>query len=182
VLAVSFATVLVGCSQDDDDPGVASLSSDPTSGTSGEPSQEDTEKAMKKYDDCLRSGLQEYGIDPIYLFPPDLGPGETDPEPSDADQKAIDEVMQDCEKYRLTQNLSEEEKTGLMERALKVSQCMRDKGYDDFPDPRLGQDGGVAMEFNQDSGLDPKDPAFLKAEKECHDEHNPDPDDSEGQS
>ena len=49
--------------------------------------------------------------------------------------------------------------------ALKFSRCMRENGVD-MPDPQTGGTGKSGSE-NEFSGIDPSDPAFKRAEKEC---------------
>jgi hypothetical protein len=43
---------------------------------------------------------------------------------------------------------------------------MREHGLD-FPDPTFGENGEATIRIGKGDGLDPKDPKFQKAEKEC---------------
>jgi hypothetical protein len=55
-----------------------------------------------------------------------------------------------------------------LKNALKVSQCMRDHGIKDFPDPS-SSGGGISMRINGSPGsdLNPSDPLFQAAQKAC---------------
>ena len=47
--------------------------------------------------------------------------------------------------------------------ALKFAQCMRANGYPNFPDP----DASGRINLDPNSGLDPNDPTFQKAQQAC---------------
>ncbi len=56
-----------------------------------------------------------------------------------------------------------------LQNALKMSQCMRDHGITDFPDPQ-SQGGGrisISLHGSPGSDLNPNDPAFQAAQKAC---------------
>ncbi|MFJ5155908.1 hypothetical protein ACIQCF_30920 [Streptomyces sp. NPDC088353] len=55
--------------------------------------------------------------------------------------------------------------TGPQDRALAYSQCMRDNGVSEFPDP--SEDGGIKI--GPGSGLDPNSSEFKKAREACQD-------------
>lgn len=55
--------------------------------------------------------------------------------------------------------------TSSQDRALAYSQCMRDNGVPNFPDP--SEDGGIKI--GPDSGLDPGSGEFEKAREACQD-------------
>jgi hypothetical protein len=48
---------------------------------------------------------------------------------------------------------------------LAYSQCMREHGLSDFPDPQPG--GGIAIQVKPGSDLDPNDPQFKTADDAC---------------
>ena len=48
--------------------------------------------------------------------------------------------------------------------AVKYSQCMRENGVPEFPDP---VDGRIQVRFQKGSGLDPESDAFKKAQQTC---------------
>ncbi|MFI0487312.1 hypothetical protein [Actinomadura sp. 9N215] len=45
------------------------------------------------------------------------------------------------------------------------SQCMRDNGIGEFPDPK--PDGSMLLKAGKDTGLDPESPKFKSAQKAC---------------
>ncbi|MEU6250864.1 hypothetical protein [Glycomyces sp. NPDC047010] len=54
------------------------------------------------------------------------------------------------------------------EEALAYSQCMRDNGVTDFPDPEQNGDGGISLGLPE--GIDPDDETFKAAEEACEDQ------------
>ena len=56
-----------------------------------------------------------------------------------------------------------------LQNALKMSQCMRDHGITDFPDPQSQGGGRVSISLHGSPGsdLNPNDPAFQRAQKIC---------------
>jgi hypothetical protein len=56
-----------------------------------------------------------------------------------------------------------------LQSALKMSQCMRDHGITDFPDPQSGSGGRISISLHGSPGsdLNPNDPAFQRAQKVC---------------
>jgi hypothetical protein len=56
-----------------------------------------------------------------------------------------------------------------LQNALKMSQCMRDHGITDFPDPQSGSGGRISISIHGSPGsdLNPSDPAFQRAQKVC---------------
>jgi hypothetical protein len=49
---------------------------------------------------------------------------------------------------------------------LKFSQCMRAHGVPNFPDP-VGGAGGIKLQINAHSGIDPSSPSFKSAQAKC---------------
>jgi hypothetical protein len=51
---------------------------------------------------------------------------------------------------------------------------MRDKGWEDFPDPEINEDGGMGIQLGPDSGLprpgDPNADQFQQDQEDCIDE------------
>ena len=50
---------------------------------------------------------------------------------------------------------------------LRFSQCMRTHGITNFPDPTFGSGGGVGLQFGPSSGINPRSPAFQRAQSAC---------------
>jgi hypothetical protein len=61
--------------------------------------------------------------------------------------------------------LSEEQEQKFKDAALEHARCMRDHGID-FPDPTFSEGGGATIKLGKGS-VDPNDPDFKAAEKEC---------------
>jgi hypothetical protein len=55
------------------------------------------------------------------------------------------------------------------EEALAYSECMRDNGVPDFPDPEENGDGGIRLGMPGDGSLDPESEEFQAAEEACKD-------------
>jgi hypothetical protein len=62
--------------------------------------------------------------------------------------------------------LSPEQAREFRQQALAHARCMREHGVD-FPDPRVSEDGGAVVDIGPGSGLDPRSPAFRKAQEAC---------------
>lgn len=50
---------------------------------------------------------------------------------------------------------------------IKAAQCMRAHGVPNFPDPQFGDNGQATLSIKKGSGVDPRDPAFQRAQKTC---------------
>lgn len=73
------------------------------------------------------------------------------------DQEAMEKAQEACQKYLPPISAEDRKKGG--ENALKFSQCMRENGVEEFPDPK----GGM---MRVDKGLT-DDPDFEKAQQAC---------------
>ena len=51
--------------------------------------------------------------------------------------------------------------------ALANSRCMRSHGVPNFPDPQFGSNGQVSIKITKGSGIDPRSPAFQRAQQAC---------------
>ncbi|RRR99336.1 hypothetical protein [Glycomyces terrestris] len=54
------------------------------------------------------------------------------------------------------------------EQALAYSECMRDNGVPEFPDPEQNEGGGISLGLNED--VDPESEEFKAAEEACEDQ------------
>ena len=121
----------------------------------------DPQEAMLAFARCMR----EQGVDI-----PDPVPGGTavEVDPGGADAPFRDdfrEAEKTCRKHLANvkpPELSEEDEGELREAALAHARCMREHGID-MPDPQV-DGGGVRIE---PGSIDPQDPEFRKAQKEC---------------
>jgi hypothetical protein len=50
---------------------------------------------------------------------------------------------------------------------LKFSQCMREHGLTNFPDPTFGSSGTVRLQIARQAGVDPNSPTFRQAQAAC---------------
>jgi hypothetical protein len=62
-------------------------------------------------------------------------------------------------------DMEEATPTGAEDRALAYSECMRENGLEEFPDP--GDDGSLLV--SEDTGIDPASAEFREAEEACKD-------------
>jgi hypothetical protein len=142
-------------------------------GDSGTPSAGDVKHNMRqaalKYAQCMRS----HGVD---MPDPQFsgggmsmrigGPGaDRIPKATlDSAQKACQKILESVK----PPTMSKAQQAKARKAALKMAQCMRDKGFD-FPDPQFGANG----EFQQriggpgKSGPNPNDPRFQQAMQAC---------------
>jgi len=137
---------------------------DPETPAANAASEDDeVREAQVKFAECMR----EQGVD--MPDPKTDGPtkfkvgGDSGISPEE-----FEDASEACEKYRedIRPNLSEEEQAEFKEQALEHARCMREHGID-FPDPKFSAEGGAEIELRRGSGVDPEDPEFQAAEKEC---------------
>jgi hypothetical protein len=182
--APALALALAACSTPSN-AGVATLD-DGAEAEAGEPSDtKDTEAEIQKWTECMR----ENGVDiPDATVDEDGGfqitrrvDSEDGPPAggavrlSDDFEKAIEECG---DPPRIAgAGPSEEDLEEIQENALKLSQCMRDEGIEDFPDPdfsRSGPGAGAGMRVNVGGpfggGVDMEDPEVQAALEKCAEE------------
>jgi hypothetical protein len=151
-----------GCGGAEGDNGVATAGGGKATASAAQHSDE--ERALK-FAQCMR----EHGIDL-----PDPQDGKLPNIPEGLDPKKVDAAQQQCKQY--LPNGGEQPKVDpqRLEQLRKVSQCMRENGFPDFPDPTES-----GLHFGAKSGIDPQDPKFQAAQKTC-DKYAPDPSPSGG--
>lgn len=165
-LALVLAASAAGCGSGSSTPQVAAATSTsspassggsvPASGgaTSSPAAKDDHGVAWAK---CMRS----HGIavsDPVAG-----GKGAQMLLPKSVDHSKADAAMKLCQKYLPDGGKLIKADPAVVAQERKMSQCMRENGLPKFPDPNA--DGGI--ELNGSSGLDPKDPTFIKAQNKC---------------
>jgi hypothetical protein len=88
-------------------------------------------------------------------------PGKVDA----ADREKMQAAQEKCKQYLPNggepPKLSAEE----LDQMRKFSQCMRENGYPDFPDPQ--PDGGIRIEGDQNGTMDPESEQWKEAHKKC---------------
>jgi len=166
LLAGLLALSAAACSDDkDDDGGVASVDDGTATESAAEDDGEDLdgfEQALA-YSECMReNGIADFP-DPERNGENGVGlslPQGLDPE--DEDFKAAEEA---CEDLMPGPDEGETIDPEIYEALLDYSECMRENGIENFPDPEPG--GG--MMFNDDMGFDPQSEEFQAADEACVD-------------
>ncbi|MEV4137886.1 hypothetical protein AB0J72_37655 [Dactylosporangium sp. NPDC049742] len=146
------------------DNGVASAGGTPTASASAGSGNQPRDPAkdqenMLKYAQCMR----EHGID--MPDPQFEGGGVRMMLPQGTDKAKVDAANAECKQYMPNGGQPMKADPEMQERMRKYSQCMRENGVPEFPDP--GEDGGIRFEGGQGSNLDPGSEAFKKADQAC---------------
>ncbi|HEX3279160.1 MAG TPA: hypothetical protein VHR40_11625 [Thermoleophilaceae bacterium] len=129
--------------------------------------KQDMRQAALKYAQCMR----KHGVD---MPDPQFngkgmsmqigGPGE-----SAIPKATMDEAQRACQKIMESVKpppMSKAQVAKARKRALKMAQCMREKGFD-FPDPQFGTSGEIRQKIGPGSGINPEDPRFQQAMQDC---------------
>lgn len=159
VVAIAAAVLLAAGCGGTQGPGVASVS--PTASESASAAK-GKKKSAVAYAKCMR----EHGIESF----PDPGPngeialnatpgGELAP-----DNPAFQKADKAC-KPLLPDTGKPRDADKIRAANVKYAKCMRKHGIEDFPDPE--PDGTLQVKATPGSELDPKHPAYQKADKAC---------------
>jgi hypothetical protein len=149
--------------------------------------QADTEQSMEdaafEFAQCMRDhGIEDFPDPEVDSNggmsiggPGGGGPDELSPQEQEemqAAQEACQSILDDA--MPEGQELTPEEQAEMQDQALAMAQCMRDKGWEDFPDPEINEDGGMGIQLGPDSGLprpgDPNADQFQQDQEDCIDE------------
>jgi hypothetical protein len=150
-LLLGLTLVLTGCgSGGGSDPNVASAGDGGKKDSNDKPSKEDDEAKGLRFAKCMR----DHGVD---MDDPKDGRIEITSRPGQ--EATVNKAQEACQKYLPPVSAADRKKGD--EQGLKMSQCMRKHGVEDFPDPK---DGGIRI----DEGV-AKDPDFKKAQEACGD-------------
>jgi hypothetical protein len=153
--------------------GVASLESNgdgnnASGSTDTTVADEDLEEALLDWAACMReNGVdipdpQVDGDGRIMIGGPPPG-GDDDDSDSGAstdppDREAMDQAREECgDPPRPAGSFSEQDREEMQEHALKLAECMRDEGIEDFPDPDFSQMGPGVVTRENDSADDEAD-------------------------
>jgi hypothetical protein len=141
-------------------------------GGSGDPKtgadfKHDMRQAALKYAQCMR----KHGVD--MPDPQFNGKGMT-MQLGGPGQKAVPKATMDgaqkaCQKIMASVKpppMSKAQVAKARKRALKMAQCMREKGFN-FPDPQFGTGGEIRQKIGPGSGINPEDPRFQQAMQDC---------------
>ncbi|WP_238010371.1 hypothetical protein KZZ52_53875 [Dactylosporangium sp. AC04546] len=154
-----------GCGRSgDQDDGVASANGGKPSasatqgGGSGKRNPEADQEAFLNFAKCMR----EHGIP---MDDPQMDDGRIQMSmPEGTDKEKVDAAQEACKQYMPNGGEPMKADPATVEQMRKFSQCMRDNGITNFPDP--SEDGGIAIDVNK-LGVDPKSEEFKKAEEKC---------------
>jgi hypothetical protein len=120
------------------------------------------QEAALKFARCMR----EHGVD---VPDPKPGGGIQLAVPDGMAKTKVDAAQKACQKYMdavKPPELSDEQQKQARDAALAFSRCMREHGID-FPDPQFGDKGEAKIHIDKSSGINPNDPKFQQAQKEC---------------
>jgi hypothetical protein len=171
VLATIGLALLTGACGKHKDKGddVASLTGNKANpSASASTSDEDFQAQAEKFQKCMK----DHGVE-VHMAVPgddDGGPvtiqsshGPNDPaEPS---KEQMDKAMEACRQYAPNGGEPEQLDPETLEQVRKYSQCMRDHGIKDFPDPDSG--GRMSVMSTPGSDMDPNNATFKAAEAAC---------------
>jgi hypothetical protein len=167
---LGLACAVAACSSDPSSPGVASAGSGTptTTASNNAPSGSTNQKQeadQLAYSECMRS----HGVS---NFPDPNAQGQTQIQsngpsginPSSPTFKAASNACQS----KLGPPPTKAQQAQALHNALKMSQCMRNHGITDFPDPQ-SSGGRISMSIHGGPGgdLNPNDPLFAAAQKAC---------------
>ena len=155
-LAASASLTVAACG------GESPGSADGPSGRKGVDAK--TKQAMLNFAKCMR----EHGVD---MPDPKFNEGgsvqmtqnNANPEKARAAEQACKHFQDEVK----PPPASEAQQKEMRKRALANSQCMRDHGLANFPDPQFGEGGRMEMRLDKKSGVDPQSPTFQAAQKAC---------------
>jgi hypothetical protein len=161
VTALLPLVVLAGCATGNADPGVASASG----GTpTAEPAADDDSatgdpvERARQFAQCMR----DHGID---MPDPDAN-GSVTLDLQGTDQSKFDAASEACKEFAPGAGGEHAQvDPATLDKMRQFSQCMRDHGLADFPDPSA--DGGLQIKADGSSGLDPDSDVFKKAQEAC---------------
>jgi hypothetical protein len=160
-----LALTAAACSDDKgDDSGIPSAENSASeSAAEGDGEELDGFEEALAYSECMRdNGITEF---PDPERNGDNGIGLSLPEgtdPHDEDFKAAEEA---CEDLMPGPDEGETIDPEIYAALLEYSECMRENGIENFPDPQPG--GGIMM--NGDMGFDPESEEFQAADEACAD-------------
>ena len=154
--------VLAGCAGNPQTPNVATAGgATPTSSSSAAAGGEGGDGDQVKFAKCMReNGLPDF---------PD--PDTTDPHrfsimiPEGTPKATVDKAMAACKAFMPNGGERRPVDPAITAQLRKLSKCMRENGFPDFPDP--GADGGIQIENKGGTGIDPDSAEFKKAEETC---------------
>jgi hypothetical protein len=164
---IAALALLSGCAGDDKTgDGIAKAGEGTASASTGTDSNEgDIAAQTAKYASCMR----ENGVD---IPDPEVdddgrvkigGPAQGGADP--ADREKVQAAQEKCKQYLPNGGEPPALTAEQLDQLRKFSQCMRDNGYPDFPDPQ--PDGGIRIDGDQNTDMDPESEKWKEAHKKC---------------
>jgi hypothetical protein len=173
VLGALLALALAGCGgADAKDDGIASAGGTATPSSSASAASGTDKDRFLQYAQCMRqNGVPE--------FPdPEVNGGAVQMRlPDGVDRAKVDAAQQKCKQYLPNGGENSTPNPQLREQMLKLSQCMRENGVPNFPDPDDG--GGIRLDGGK-LGIDPQSDTFKSAQEKCQ-KYQPSPPPGGGQ-
>jgi hypothetical protein len=172
--AVLLALALAGCGGSSS-PGVAHIGttsaanapSTSNGGTSevGENSPA-LQREMVKFSQCMRTHGEPQFPEPVEGHITLNNHNGSGPNPESPQFQAAEKA---CHQYAPTPKApSPEQQAKMQEQALKFSECMRQHGVPNFPDPKFSGGGTrVSLKLGKSSGIEPGSPQFQAAQRAC---------------
>lgn len=156
--ALMLAVGTAGCAKDEDPTVVTADSGAPKAGATA--TTDSGENSALKYSQCMR----DQGL--AWFPDPGADGGLKVSVPEGTDQGTYKKAEDACKAYapwggKQGRPISKED----LSKIRQVSQCMRDQGFDKYPDPDAN--GSISID-SKVIGAEPDDPAFQKAIKECN--------------
>jgi hypothetical protein len=146
---------MAGCARHDDPVVATARSGAPTAGTVTTAGGQHSDL---KYSQCMR----DHGL---AWFPDPKPDGRLGVRvPSGTDENKLKKAQEACKAYAPDANQNGKISAADLDKIRRMSQCIRDHGFSNYPDP--DSNGGINVD-TKTLGADPDDPAFLKAMQEC---------------
>jgi hypothetical protein len=154
-IALMLTVGMAGCARHDD-PKVATVGSGtPKAGAGATAGGQNSDL---KYSQCMRDQGLTWFPDPG----PDGGLGVR--VPSGTDENTLKKAQEACKAYAPGANQNGKISAADVNKIRQVSQCVRDHGFPKYPDP--DSNGSIRVD-QRTLGVEPDDPAFVKAMQEC---------------
>lgn len=160
-----MALSAAACGNDDDTGGVASVDGDASeSAAEGDGEDLDGFEEALAYSECMRDN----GV-PDFPDPEEQGEGGISlglPEGMDPESEEFKAAAEACEDLQPGPDENATIDPEVYEALVEYSECMRENGIADFPDPTEG--GGIMMN-GDDMSFDPQSEEFQAAQEACED-------------
>lgn len=153
-----LALSVVGCGTADNGNGVATAGG-PATTSSAKPGGQTEKDALLEFAKCMRrNGVPDFP-DPEFGD----GGGVSLNLPEGVDKHKVDAAQEKCKQYMPNGGEAQKADPQVVEQLRKYSQCMRENGVPNFPDPT---DQGLQID-NDKLGMNPDDPRFKTADQAC---------------